>query len=405
MANRHRPLCAPFPEGPAEGYHQRMKPFTFIHTSDLQLGMTRHFLDPADAGPRFTQDRIDAVTRLGELATLHDAACIVVAGDLFETNQLGEQTLARVADALSRLPVPMVVLPGNHDPLDAASLYDDDAMRALDGRVVVVRDAAPFALPGLPGVEFVGAPWFSKRPAGDPCADMLAALSPAEGVYRVGIAHGQTLDQAPDPDAAGVIDLAAAEVAVRDGRLHYLALGDRHSTTAKGETGAIWYSGTPVATDYDEQLPNHALVVTLTGQGAPQVERVRVGDWTFDERHVEIDGPGDIAQLEQWFDGHRSPARTVVRLSLSGTVSLRTRAQIDALLERMAAKYASLRIHHRYHDLVVAPDRLDDETVALSGYARTAWDTLAAGASGDGDAARVDRDALALLYRLAGGGQ
>jgi DNA repair exonuclease SbcCD nuclease subunit len=384
---------------------QPMKPFTFVHTSDLQLGMTRHFLDPADAGPRFTQDRIDALVRLGELAAAKDAGCIVVAGDLFESNQLGEQTLVRVIDALSRLPVPIVVLPGNHDPLDAASLYDDDAMRALDGRVVVIREDRPFALPGLPGVEFVGAPWRSKRPSGDLCAAMLAALAPAESVYRIGIAHGQTHDQAPDPDAAGVIDLAAAEQAVRDGRLHYLALGDRHSTTAKGETGAIWYSGAPVATDYDEQMPNHALVVTLTGSGPPVVEPVRVGDWTFDERHFEIDGPDDILQLERWFAGHPSPARTLVYLSLSGTVSLRTQARIDALLDRMTAKYASLRIHRRHHDLVMAPDRFDDETTGLSGYARSAWDRLAAGGCGSGDDARVDRDALALLYRLAGGGR
>lgn len=382
-----------------------MKPFTFIHTSDLQLGMTRHFLDPGDAGPRFTQDRIDALARLGELAAARDAACIVVAGDLFESNQLGARTLARVVDVIARLPVPIVALPGNHDPLDAASLFDDDAMRALGGRLVVVRDSEPFGLPGLPGVEFVGAPWRSKRPTGDLCASMLAGLGPADGVFRIGLAHGQTNDQAPDPDAAGVIDLAVAGAAVREGRLHYLALGDRHSTTAKGDTGAIWYSGAPVATDYDERAPNQALVVTLTGQGQPRVEAVRIGDWTFDERHFEIDGPEDVARLESWFGDHVSPARTVLRLSMSGTVSLRTRAQIDALLERMETRYASVRIHQRHHDLVVAPDRLDEETLALSGYARAAWDTLATGARDADDGGRVDRDALALLYRLAGGGR
>jgi hypothetical protein len=167
----------------------------------------------------------------------------------------------------------------------------------------------------------------------------------------------------------------------------------------------IWYSGAPVATDYDEIDPGQALVVTLTAGEAPRVTPHPIGDWVFEERRFEVDEAADVAQLEAWFATHASPARTVLSLSLSGTVNLRTKARIDALLERMAAKYASLRIHERHHDLVVAPDRLDDDSLALSGYARAAWEELVAGAAGDGADARTDRDALALFYRLAGGGE
>lgn len=39
----------------------------FIHTSDWQLGMTRHFLSP-DAQARFTAARIDAIKTIGSLA-------------------------------------------------------------------------------------------------------------------------------------------------------------------------------------------------------------------------------------------------------------------------------------------------------------------------------------------------
>ena len=60
-----------------------MKPLTFIHTSDLQLGMTRKFLPP-EAQSRFDDARLRAVHRLGELATERGAEFIVVAGDVFE---------------------------------------------------------------------------------------------------------------------------------------------------------------------------------------------------------------------------------------------------------------------------------------------------------------------------------
>lgn len=380
-----------------------MDAFTFVHSSDFQLGMTRHFLDPKDAGPRFVQDRIDAIEALGRLATDHDAQCIVVAGDVFESNQLSDQVVARAVRTMAGLPVPIILLPGNHDPLDASSLYDVAAIREASNRIIVVRDSEPFQIPGIAGVEFVGAPWFSKRPVTDLCANMLEGLAPTGMSYRIAIAHGQTRDQAPDPDGPGLIDLATAEAAIADRRIHYLALGDRHSTTEKGSTGAIWYSGAPVATDFDEQASGSALVVTLTEDGRPQVKTHRIGEWVFDERHFEVNDETDLEVLRDWFAGHASPAKTVAYLSMSGTVNLATKARLDALLDEMETKYASVRIHERHHDLVVAPDKFDNDSLALSGYARDAWEELIQGAVGMDDAARVDQDALALFYRLAGG--
>ena len=78
----------------------------FIHSSDWQLGMTRVFLDK-DSAPRFSQARIDAIATLGKLAIEHDAQFIIVAGDVFESNQLSRQTLMRTLDALESLPVPI----------------------------------------------------------------------------------------------------------------------------------------------------------------------------------------------------------------------------------------------------------------------------------------------------------
>ena len=94
----------------------------FLHTSDWQLGMTRAFLSD-EAAPRFSQARIDAITRLGELVKEHGASFIVVAGDVFESNQLSRQTVLRTLNALEALPVPVFLLPGNHDPVDASSIF------------------------------------------------------------------------------------------------------------------------------------------------------------------------------------------------------------------------------------------------------------------------------------------
>ena len=94
---------------------------TFIHTSDLQLGMRRKFLSP-EAQSRFDDARLRAVTRIGELAVERGAEFIVVAGDVFEHNSLEPKTLGRALEVLRKLPVPVYLLPGNHDPLVADSI-------------------------------------------------------------------------------------------------------------------------------------------------------------------------------------------------------------------------------------------------------------------------------------------
>jgi DNA repair exonuclease SbcCD nuclease subunit len=373
----------------------------FLHTSDWQLGMTRHFLT-AEAQARFAQDRIDVIRTLGGLALEHQAAFIVVAGDVFESNRLSYQTVVRAVDALAQLPVPVFLLPGNHDPLDAASIFDTTPFRQAPPHVVVLRDTRPMTVPGLPGVEVVGAPWTSKRPVTDLCADMLKGLGKvASGGVRVGVAHGQVDTLAPDQDRPDNIALAAVEVAVLEHRLQYLALGDRHSATPLGETGAVWYSGAPVATDFDEVAPNRALLVALDPVNPPAVTQLPTGTWQFAAHHHELAGAPDIASLRAWLERLPNKERTVLKLSFTGTINLQDSLALESLITEFEPYFAGLRRHARQTDLAIAPDTLDRDAVALVGYAKDAWDELVAAAAGEGANAEVARAALALFYRLS----
>ena len=94
----------------------------FLHTADWQLGMTRSFLD-AEAQARFSAARRDAVAALGRVARETGAEFVVVAGDVFESNQLAPKVVSQSLEAMRAIDVPVYLLPGNHDPLDAASVY------------------------------------------------------------------------------------------------------------------------------------------------------------------------------------------------------------------------------------------------------------------------------------------
>ncbi|MBK7724944.1 MAG: metallophosphoesterase [Dehalococcoidia bacterium] len=142
----------------------------FIHTSDWQLGMTRRFLSP-EAQSRFTDARLQAIRTIGEKARERDAAFVVVAGDVFESNMVERQLVQRALHAMKEAAVPFYLLPGNHDPLAAGSVFLSGEFTAECPPNVVVLDGTP--IEAAPGVTLVSAPWRSKKVTADPIAEGL----------------------------------------------------------------------------------------------------------------------------------------------------------------------------------------------------------------------------------------
>jgi len=91
----------------------------------------------------------------------------------------------------------------------------------------------------------------------------------------------------------------------------------------------------------------------------------------------------------------------VAKLSLVGALTLGGFAVIEQTLDKYSDLLAGLERWARHTELVVLPDSGELDALDLSGFAqRTLRELIDAGASGDGDP--VARDAVALLYRLAG---
>ena len=325
------------------------------------------------------------------------AAFVVVAGDVFDSNRVGAATVRRGLDALATVPVPVLLLPGNHDPLDAASVYRGTIFTAArPPHVTVLDDGAPREV--VPGVEVVAAPWTTKRPGSDLVAGLAAGLAPAPGL-RVAVAHGAVDELSPDRHDPAAIGLAAARQALAEGRFHYLALGDRHSATRVDER--IWYAGTPEATDFDEERPGRVLVVELAA-GACRVEERVVGRWRFVRRAFDLAAEDDVARLAAWLDEQPEKARSRLLLTLAGELPLHARVRLDQVLTEAGERFAA--VEHRDGDLVALPDVLDRDALELAGYAERAFERLLADSGSEGAEAAAARDALALLYRLAGQG-
>ncbi|MEJ6014287.1 DNA repair exonuclease [Corynebacterium sp. H127] len=368
----------------------------FLHTSDWQLGMTRWFLE-GEAQARFDDARLAAVSRIGEIAAAQGCAFIVVAGDVFESNSLHRRTLGRVLEVLKALPVPVYLLPGNHDPLTADSVFY--SAEQVPG-VHVLSDFTPVDI--VPGVQLIGAPLLSKRAVEDRVAAALQTV-PDDDSLRILVGHGQVAGRGEvKPD---LIDLPTVEAAIASGKISYLALGDTHSTSPVGTTGAVWFSGSPEVTDFHdfttagggESNSGNVLVVSIDGTREVTVEQVPTGSWLFHAIEADLNSRADVEQFIARLDAYENKSRVAIKYGLRGTLDLSAMQLLERELERLEPVFASLKPRARHMDLVLQPEASDLEALNISGYAKDALQELLAAEDPDADAA------VRLMFRLAKG--
>jgi DNA repair exonuclease SbcCD nuclease subunit len=87
-----------------------------VHSSDLHVDETRSAVDSSRDG---------AAGLAGVLSTARmlRADIVLLAGDTFETNQLSRSVIDRAGNLFADAGLPIVLLPGNHDPVRPDSVY------------------------------------------------------------------------------------------------------------------------------------------------------------------------------------------------------------------------------------------------------------------------------------------
>lgn len=213
-----------------------------LHAADLHVG----FDQPIERSAH-REECVCGVERLTETVAAESPDVVVIAGDLFDHGRVSRETFEWVWARLGDLGIPVVVLPGNHDPHDDSSLYRRMAVTSSndvlllddpDGTIVwLFADA--LAIWGRATTVHSR----SSRPlAGAPSRAELAPGATRPAWYVV-TAHGHLCQAGPgDRQRSSPLTSSEIEASAAD----YVALGHWHATTeVTGEGVPAWYAGSP----------------------------------------------------------------------------------------------------------------------------------------------------------------
>ncbi|MDY7092450.1 MAG: metallophosphoesterase [Acidobacteriota bacterium] len=370
----------------------------FLHTADWQLGLKLRFLD-GDRGAKLRLERFEVVRRLAAAAHEHAVEAVVVAGDVFDDNAVGAATLQAARDALAAFaPIPVLLLPGNHD-----AATPESALRRLAPEEHGLDHVRPLLVAEpltIGDTVYYPCPLLRRHTHDDPTRWL---PSRQDGTHedgdavRVAIAHGGVLDFGESTESPNLI--AAEEVLARG--FDYLALGDWHGLLRFGSAGwgdRVWYSGTPEPTRFEEKEPGRALVVEIDGAGEePRVEVLELARsrWLTESR--TLDGEAAVDELERWLKELPERSWTLLRLQLDGALSLAQRARLDRLLAAAGEELLELRLDDGR--LVTEPSEEDLAQLRLEGFVGRAVERLRKESTREEDGAAA-QGALRLLYRL-----
>jgi hypothetical protein len=291
------------------------------HLSDLHLGRKSPG-DPQGA------ERLNSFRQAISTLVRYEPDVFVIAGDTFDSPHAEQAVIEEAAKILCGVgnakgnAIPVVLIPGNHDPSDADRLWSAFEA-ALESRadVRLAREARLIEL-GAGELLIEAYPCPTRYSAEPPWERRLVVAAHNSNVARLVVAHG-TLQGGPVPE--GETDAYPfTQSQLESLGADYVALGHFHGLYPAWGDGdecerGCSYSGTHEPDQFGGEA-GYALLATLTVGQPTRLRRIKVGRRQW--RRLSLAGPADLDQVERLLEEMRddNPAHYVVRLDVRSRV-------------------------------------------------------------------------------------
>jgi DNA repair exonuclease SbcCD nuclease subunit len=240
------------------GYRTLASDIVLVHSSDL------HVDDDPHQGP-YGDDGTTGLRVVLNAAKALKADYVLLVGDIFDNNRQSPAIVEQCVAMLNDVARPVIVLPGNHDPVTPDSVWLRGGLNKLPHVHII----------GVTHDQTVHFPEHDLEVWGHAHRDyndMVPLREPRERSARwhVTLAHGHYEDDGVPPLRPSWL-ISNAEIEAT--RADYLALGhwNRAAEVGTGTTVPAYYSGSP-------DLAKTVNVVRLRGNGTVEVVREAI-DW------------------------------------------------------------------------------------------------------------------------------
>jgi len=233
--------------------------------------------------------RYETASNVLNIAKKNGIDFAIIAGDLFEHNDVDEIVVKKTVDILNQFaPIPVFIIPGNHDPSLPGAIWDRTSWHRIGSHVLLLDEEREYDLDG--GITLYPCPVKQKRSGIDPTIWIPKRL-PDDRRIRIGIAHG-SLDILPDS-----INFPIEKRCAEEKGLDYLALGDWHSFF---QYDRVLYPGSFEPTSYTEKDSGNVVIVEISAAGiTPKIEKIKCRSLNWAEFSVDIKDITDIEKLEE----------------------------------------------------------------------------------------------------------
>ena len=352
-------------------------------------------------------DRIEAFGSIKNIVDSDNLQFVLVCGDLFDSSIIDEPTIIQTCNKVKEIQKNVYVLTGNHEWKDTNTniLESELFLKHKPNNLIVLH-------PGIneidADVEIFAVPLTGTSNQNE-VFELLDQLPEPSNKVRILALHGQ-VDKVM-PLGATIVKLDTLVDLLDQGRVDYIALGDRHSTRdcqgtdeiQKGMTGRIFYSGAPEPTDFDEINQGYVLKVTLDKKSI-NVDPIKVGKWKFvrfgaPQNRLSIDHEQDIRKLfDEW--KAESSLKTTVKIYCEKYLDITKLSEFEANVAEFHENYFASFIESESNPVNRVPLDVDSSKLNplnLSGFMLETYREIRERASAGNE---VALEALKIIHRL-----
>ena len=281
-----------------------------LHFADLHLDAPFAWASPETARAR-RRNRRETLTRIIALAESEAVDAILCAGDLFEQDRIGPDTVEFLRSSFERTDRRVFLAPGNHDWLSNRSPYE---LVEWSPNVHLFTDAALRPVELDDGLTLWGAA--HRAPANTD--DFFAGFRVDRGGVHLAVAHAseraalawQESGKRPHaPFDAAELDTTGIAHAFL-GHYHVPRDAERHT-----------YPGNPDPLEFGEDGARGAVIATVAPDGSVARERRSVAVSEVHDLDVNVDGATHSDDVVGAVTAHLAPLAGCVRLTLIGDLA------------------------------------------------------------------------------------